>query len=90
MDLPEIRNAVERLRTQLSRVVVGQENVVSLVLIALLSEGHVLIEGVPGTAKTLPRPGKSIRSVWLSAQAAKVSSRRMAVDQLQAVSCATS
>jgi MoxR-like ATPase len=53
MDLPEIRDAVERLRTQLARVVVGQENVVSLVLIALLSEGHVLIEGVPGTAKTL-------------------------------------
>jgi len=53
MNPEEIRSAVERLRTQLHRVVVGQENVVSLLLIALLSEGHVLIEGVPGTAKTL-------------------------------------
>ncbi|MEN8148436.1 MAG: MoxR family ATPase [Planctomycetota bacterium] len=49
----DIRDVVERLRAQLHRVVVGQDNVVSLLLIALLSEGHVLIEGVPGTAKTL-------------------------------------
>jgi len=53
MDPVEVRAATERLRTQLHRVIVGQENVVSLMLIALLSEGHVLIEGVPGTAKTL-------------------------------------
>jgi len=49
----DIRAAVEKLRAQLHRVVVGQDNVVSLLLIALLSEGHVLIEGVPGTAKAL-------------------------------------
>jgi MoxR-like ATPase len=35
------------------RVVVGQQHNLDLLLVALLSEGHVLLEGVPGTAKTL-------------------------------------
>ena len=48
-----IREASDRLRQQVHRVVIGQKRVVNLLLVALLSEGHVLIEGVPGTAKTL-------------------------------------
>jgi MoxR-like ATPase len=43
----------DRLRAEVARVVVGQETAVDLLLVALLSEGHVLLEGVPGTAKTL-------------------------------------
>jgi len=38
---------------QISRVVVGQDHAISLLMTALLSEGNVLLEGVPGTAKTL-------------------------------------
>ena len=44
---------VERLLTQMERVVVGQRYMLERVLIGLLSNGHVLIEGVPGLAKTL-------------------------------------
>lgn len=41
------------LRQQLSQIVLGQEKVADGLLIALLAEGHVILEGVPGTAKTL-------------------------------------
>jgi MoxR-like ATPase len=44
---------VERLRAELSKVVVGQLYMVDRLLIGLLSNGHVLLEGVPGLAKTL-------------------------------------
>jgi MoxR-like ATPase len=42
-----------RLRGEISKVIVGQERVVHDVLVALLAGGHILLEGVPGTAKTL-------------------------------------
>jgi MoxR-like ATPase len=42
-----------RLREQLAKAVVGQEEAVRLCAIALVAEGHVLLEGVPGTGKTL-------------------------------------
>ncbi|HEX8476581.1 MAG TPA: MoxR family ATPase [Pyrinomonadaceae bacterium] len=44
---------VEHILTELRKVVVGQDAVIEQVLVALLAEGHALIEGVPGTAKTL-------------------------------------
>ena len=44
---------VDHIRTQVARTVVGQEVVVERVLIALLTGGHLLLEGVPGIAKTL-------------------------------------
>jgi MoxR-like ATPase len=44
---------VEVIRQELSKVVVGQQYVVDRLLIGLLSNGHVLLEGVPGLAKTL-------------------------------------
>jgi MoxR-like ATPase len=44
---------MERVREQAGRVLVGQEQVVDLLLVALVTRGHVLLEGVPGTAKTL-------------------------------------
>jgi MoxR-like ATPase len=43
----------QRVADTIHRVVVGQEQALELMLVALLSEGHVLLEGVPGTAKTL-------------------------------------
>jgi len=48
----EIRNLWNRLRTELSKVVVGKEDVIEKLFICLLSNGHVLLEGVPGIAKT--------------------------------------
>ncbi|MCI5825450.1 MAG: MoxR family ATPase [Arcanobacterium sp.] len=41
------------MRTEISKAVVGQDQAVSAVLIGLLTNGHILLEGVPGTAKTL-------------------------------------
>jgi MoxR-like ATPase len=43
---------VDRIRTEVQKVVVGQDHLVSRMLIALLCRGHVLLEGVPGLAKT--------------------------------------
>ena len=44
---------VDRLMSEVSKVIVGQQNMVERLLIGLLAGGHVLIEGVPGLAKTL-------------------------------------
>src|SRR6201982_615348 len=44
---------VSAVQNEISRVVVGQKNLVDRLLIGLLSNGHVLLEGVPGLAKTL-------------------------------------
>ena len=49
----EQQKTLEAIRTEIARVVVGQEKIVDRLLIALLCSGHVLIEGVPGLAKTL-------------------------------------
>lgn len=46
-------NIFENLKKELHKVIVGQDQVISEVLIAFLTGGHVLLEGVPGTAKTL-------------------------------------
>ncbi len=43
----------ERLRAEIAKVIVGQQHLVDRLLIALLADGHVLLEGVPGLAKTL-------------------------------------
>ena len=53
IDVAEIQSLADGLRAQVRRVVVGLEEAVDLMLVALLSEGHVLLEGVPGTGKTL-------------------------------------
>jgi len=49
----ELRNAFAQVRTEVGRAVVGQDGAVTGLLIALLAGGHVLLEGVPGVAKTL-------------------------------------
>ena len=49
----EARLALSRLRAEVGKAVVGQEAVVGGVVVALLCGGHVLLEGVPGVAKTL-------------------------------------
>jgi MoxR-like ATPase len=48
----ETRQAIETLRDQIGRVVVGQTNLIDGLLIALFAGGHALVEGVPGLAKT--------------------------------------
>src|SRR4051794_1568561 len=48
-----IATTVESIRSELSKVIFGQDEAIEQILVALLAEGHALIEGVPGTAKTL-------------------------------------
>ncbi len=48
-----MKSAFQQLRRELSSIVLGQQAVVDGLLVALLAEGHVILEGVPGTAKTL-------------------------------------
>ncbi|HKA25154.1 MAG TPA: AAA family ATPase, partial [Candidatus Eisenbacteria bacterium] len=44
---------VTRIRAEVARVIVGQDYMVTRLLVALVGDGHVLLEGVPGLAKTL-------------------------------------
>ena len=52
-ELSKIKKDLDMIRNEISRAVVGQEDVVNGLLRAILSKGHVLLEGVPGIAKTL-------------------------------------
>ncbi len=49
----DFRHTFEHIRTELGRVIVGHQSVIEEILIAFFAGGHVLIEGVPGTGKTL-------------------------------------
>ena len=53
MSVTEIRNLADRIRSEVRKAIVGQDATVDLLLVALFSSGHVLLEGAPGTAKTL-------------------------------------
>ncbi|MGB5028090.1 MAG: AAA family ATPase, partial [Chitinophagaceae bacterium] len=52
-DLSELNDAVLSIRNEIKKIIVGQDEMVKLIIAALLADGHVLIEGVPGVAKTL-------------------------------------
>ena len=53
MDVQSIRAVTEAVRAEVRKAVVGQDEVIDLLLTSLLVGGHILLEGVPGTAKTL-------------------------------------
>ena len=52
-DLTALNHAVLSIRNEIKKIIVGQDEMVKLIIAALLADGHVLIEGVPGVAKTL-------------------------------------
>lgn len=52
-DFKALSEAVARFREEIAQVVAGQQGMIDLVIAAILADGHVLIEGVPGVAKTL-------------------------------------
>lgn len=53
IDLSALSAAVSDIRNEISKVIVGQHEMVNMLMIGLLCDGHILIEGVPGVAKTL-------------------------------------
>ncbi len=52
-DVGALTEAVQKVKTEIGKVIVGQGAMIELLLAAILADGHVLIEGVPGVAKTL-------------------------------------
>ena len=52
-DLSSLTEAVDNIRAVLGKIIVGQKQVIDFLIIGLLADGHILIEGVPGVAKTL-------------------------------------
>ncbi|GAA4458515.1 MoxR family ATPase [Nibrella saemangeumensis] len=53
LDLNDLKTAIDAIRAEVGKVIVGQHQTIDLLLTALLADGHVLLEGVPGVAKTL-------------------------------------
>ena len=53
LNLVPLAHKVALLKEEIGKVIVGQESLVEMLVVALLANGHVLIEGVPGIAKTL-------------------------------------
>lgn len=53
IDMGELCQSLERIKSEIAKVIVGQESMVEHLLAALLANGHVIIEGVPGVAKTV-------------------------------------
>lgn len=52
-DLTALSEAVEKIKQSLGKVIVGQKDTIDLLIAGLLADGHILLEGVPGVAKTL-------------------------------------
>ena len=53
IDVSQLQEAVHDIKKQLQKVIVGQKDMMDLLIVSLLANGHVLIEGVPGVAKTI-------------------------------------
>jgi MoxR-like ATPase len=53
LDLTALQNSIAAMKAELNTVIVGQEKMIDQLLVAFLSNGHILLEGVPGVAKTI-------------------------------------
>ena len=52
-DFTELHNSVNEIKNEIKKIIIGQDQIIDLLIAAILADGHVLIEGVPGIAKTL-------------------------------------
>ncbi|MDD7884840.1 MoxR family ATPase [Flavivirga sp. 57AJ16] len=53
LDLSELQQSVNKIKQEVGKIIVGQKNMVDMLIASLLAKGHALIEGVPGVAKTV-------------------------------------
>jgi len=53
LDLSELQSSIQKIRLEVGKVIVGQKDMVDMLIASLLAKGHSLIEGVPGVAKTV-------------------------------------
>ena len=61
----DIASLMQRILYEVKRVVVGQDHFLERVLVAMLAQGHLLVEGVPGLAKTGPSDVLNSPVFWL-------------------------
>lgn len=53
IDLSALKMATDQVRNEISKIIVGQHQFIDMLIVGLLSDGHVLLEGLPGVAKTM-------------------------------------
>ena len=53
IDLTQLQEAVSQIKSELGKVIIGQQDMIELLIVSILANGHSLIEGVPGVAKTV-------------------------------------
>ena len=53
LDLSKVTEVVDKVKAEVSKVIIGQTEMIELLMAAMFTGGHVLVEGVPGVAKTL-------------------------------------
>lgn len=53
IDLTKLQDSVAKVKTELGKVIIGQQEMIELLIVSILANGHSLIEGVPGVAKTV-------------------------------------
>ncbi|WP_111310004.1 AAA family ATPase [Confluentibacter sediminis] len=53
LDLSELQQSVNKIKEEIGKVIVGQKDMIDMLIASLLAKGHALIEGVPGVAKTI-------------------------------------
>ena len=53
IDLKPLQDSVDKIKAEIAKIIVGQEEMIELLIISILTNGHALIEGVPGVAKTV-------------------------------------
>ncbi len=53
IEIEQLKESVDKIKAELGKVIIGQHDFIEMLLTALLANGHVLIEGVPGIAKTI-------------------------------------
>ena len=52
IDIVEVADKIQQIKDEIGKIIVGQKEVVDLILSCVLADGHILLEGVPGVAKT--------------------------------------
>lgn len=53
IDLTGLKQATDKVRDEISKIIVGQHQLIDMLIVGLLSDGHILLEGLPGVAKTM-------------------------------------
>ncbi len=53
VDLAELQSAVSKIKAELGKTIIGQDQMIELLIVSILANGHSLLEGVPGVAKTV-------------------------------------